>query len=105
MADTCHNGTRTVDAYRAHVEAFNEAKRGIKLGAVERCLFYALLEQANILKWPESFTVDSGTLVYLSGCSRSSCLRARGELRTAGLISYEESTGNLSGTYRLTVVK
>jgi hypothetical protein len=103
LKDTCMDGTRTVDTYRAQIEAFNQKKRSVTLTSHARLLFYALLEHANEINWPDSFDVQAVILQANSGLGRSSLYRARSELKDAGLISLAENGGRSSATYRITI--
>jgi hypothetical protein len=102
--DTCVDGCRRVDTYRAHIEAFNQRKRARPVSMSARALFYGLLEHQNEIGWPEKFSVQDRQLCALADIARSTLNRSREELESAGYIAYEGAAGSQSGTYRLTIL-
>lgn len=101
--DTCINGERRVDIYRAHIEAFNIRKRAHPISMSARALFYGLLEHQNEIGWAEQFSVQDRQLCALADIARSTLHRSREELSNAGYVAYEGAAGNHSGTYRITI--
>lgn len=66
------------------------------------CLYYILLEYANELRFPHSFTATNGVIGSLCGFSLSTLDRRRAELCDKGYITYTENDKGKCGTYTIT---
>lgn len=102
--DTCADGCRCVDVYRAHIEAFNLRKRAHPVSMSARALFYGLLEHMNNIGWPETFSVQDRQLCALADIGRSTLHRSREELSALGYLTYRSAEGSHSGTYKLIIL-
>ena len=85
--------------YFKQLRAFKRQRMIKPLTSNAMLLYFILLEYANDLYFPVSFTAANSVLSSLCGFSIPTLLRRREELCSKGYIVYEEGKTDKCGTY------
>ncbi|MBQ7718795.1 MAG: helix-turn-helix domain-containing protein [Clostridia bacterium] len=87
--------------YFRQLNGFKRQRRIKPLTSNAILLYFILLEYANELYFPESFTVANSVLCGLCAFTRSTLTRRRDELINKGYIKYKDGQIGQCGTYKI----